>query len=348
MTAPLILPYADIVPQFATPLAHAGTGSAILGRATLGRDAWIGPLVLIRADGHVVRAGDDFHIGARSTLHIAHEIFADLIGDRVAIGEDSCVHACTVGDDVVIGDRVVVLDGAVIENNTVLESGTAVFPGKRLAGGFVYAGAPARAVRPVAQGEIAERRAAIIKARDNRMDAPAPLHAPAPGSDIHPTVFIAETATVRGKIRAAANTSVWFSNQLDAGPGEIAIGLRTNIQDNTTIRCSTAQGMRIGQDSTVGHNVTIEDCIIGDRCLIGIGSTVTRGTIVQDRVLLAACAVTEPGQVLESGFMYAGNPARRMSALDAAKIAMIDTVIGHYCQYAQDFKAAQEALKAAS
>lgn len=343
---PLILPYADIVPHFATPLAHAGTGSAILGRVTLGRDAWIGPLVLIRADGHVVRAGDDFHIGARSTLHIAHEVFADLIGDRVAIGENSCVHACAVGDDVVIGDNVVVLDGAVIENNTVLENGTTVFPGKRIPGGHVYAGSPAKAVRPVNPGEISERRGSIIKARGNKKDAPAPVHAIAPDSDIHPSVFISNTATVRGTIRAAANTSIWFSNQFDAGPGEIVIGLRTNIQDNTSIRCSTPQGMRIGADSTVGHNVMIEDCTIGEKCLIGIGSTVSGGTVVQDRVLLAASAVTEPGQVLESGFLYAGNPARKLSALDAGKLALIDAVIGQYCEYAQDFKAAQEALKA--
>jgi len=342
---PLILPYATTRPEFATPLAYAGTGSAILGRVTVGRNAWIGPLVLIRADGHVVRVGDDFHIGARSTLHIAHEIFADLIGDRVAIGENSCVHACTVGDDVVIGDNVVVLDGAVVESNAVLESGTTVFPGKRIPGGYVYAGAPAKPVRAIEPGEIAARRAKIVKARDNKMDAPSPVRMPAPGSDIHPTVFIADTATVRGKIRAAANTSIWFSNQFDAGPGEISIGLRTNIQDNTSIRCTTTQGMRIGQDSTVGHNVTIEDCTIGDGCLIGIGSTVRQGTVVQDRVLLAASAVTEPGQVLESGFLYAGNPARKLGALDTGKLALIDTVIGHYCQYAQDFKAAQEALK---
>jgi carbonic anhydrase/acetyltransferase-like protein (isoleucine patch superfamily) len=342
---PLVLPYAHIRPEFVSPLAHAGTGSAILGRVTLGREAWLGPLVLIRADGHVVRAGDEFHIGARSTLHIAHEVFADLIGDRVAIGENSCVHACTVGDDVVIGDNVVVLDGAVIENNTVLESGTTVFPGKRIPGGYVYSGAPAKPIRPVARGEIAERRAKIIGTRDNRVNAPAPVHALAGESDVHQTVFIADTATVRGKIRAAANASIWFSNQLDAGPGEIVIGLRTNIQDNTSIRCTTAKGMKIGADSTVGHNVTIEDCTIGDKCLIGIGSTVRQGSVVQDRVLLAASAVTEPGQILESGFLYAGNPARKLSALDESKIALIDAVIGQYCQYAQDFKAAQEALK---
>ncbi len=341
----LILPYANISPRFATPLVHAGVGSAILGRVTLGRNAWIGPRVLIRADGHDVRAGDDFHIGARSTLHIAHEMFACIIGDGVAVGENSCVHACTVGDDVVIDDGVVILDGAVVENNVVLEPGSTVFPGKRIPGGHVYAGSPAKPVRALAAGEIAERREKIVRER-NGNHMPAPVHDLAADSQVDPSVFIASTATVRGRIRAAGNSSIWFSNELDAGNGTIEIGLRTNIQDNTVIRC-TGEGMRIGRDSTVGHNVTIQDCVIGNHCLIGIGSSVAKGTVVQDRVLLAAAARTAPGQVLESGFLYAGAPARKLSALDKSKHDLIDMIIGHYCQYAQDFKAEEALLKTA-
>lgn len=346
MIAPLILPYANVTPHLATPLLHAGVGSAVLGRVTLGANAWIGPLVLIRADGHVVRAGNDLHIGARSTLHIAHEMFACLIGDRVVIGENACVHACTVGDDVVIEDGVVVLDGAVIENNVVLEPGATVFPGKRIARGHVYAGSPAKAVRALAPGEIAERREKILREREGN-HTPAPVHALASGSRIDPSVFIASTATVRGRIHAAANSSIWFSNALDAGDTTIEIGPRTNIQDNTVIRC-TDGGMRIGQDSTIGHNVTIHDSVIGNHCLIGIGSFVAKGTVVQDRVLLAAGARTEPGQLLDSGFFYAGSPARKVAPLDKGKHALIDMIIGHYCQYAQDFKAAEALVRETS
>ena len=81
------------------------------------------------------------------------------------------------------------------------------------------------------------------------------------------------------------------------------------------IRCATAQGVSIGSDSVVGHNVMLHDCVIGDRSLIGIGSTVAAGTVVGDRVLLAAASRTSPGQVLESGWMYAGNPARKLRDL---------------------------------
>jgi carbonic anhydrase/acetyltransferase-like protein (isoleucine patch superfamily) len=51
-----------------------GVGSAVLGRVTVGRNAWLGALSVMRADGHFVRVGDDFHLGPRSTLHINHEI----------------------------------------------------------------------------------------------------------------------------------------------------------------------------------------------------------------------------------------------------------------------------------
>ncbi|MBZ0138494.1 MAG: gamma carbonic anhydrase family protein, partial [Pseudorhodoplanes sp.] len=119
-----------------------------------------------------------------------------------------------------------------------------------------------------------------------------------------------------------------------------------NIQDNTVIRCTGAQGVTIGRDTTIGHNVTIHDCVIGNGALIGIGSVVAPGTIAEDRVLLAAGACTTPGQVLETGWLYAGNPAKKLAPLDSGKFALIDMIIGHYCQYAIDYKAA-EALPAA-
>jgi carbonic anhydrase/acetyltransferase-like protein (isoleucine patch superfamily) len=70
--APHILPYSGISPSFGTPPVHAGVASAVLGRVAVGRNAWLGALSVMRADGHFVRVGDDFHLGPRSTLHINH------------------------------------------------------------------------------------------------------------------------------------------------------------------------------------------------------------------------------------------------------------------------------------
>ena len=342
MTSPLILPYAGITPSFATPLAHAGEGSAILGRVTLGRHAWIGARVVLRADGHDVKAGDDFHAGARTTLHIAHDVFPCIVGDRVTVGEDACVHACTLGSNVIVGDGTVILDGAIVGDNIIFEPGSTVFPGKRIESGHVYAGSPAKIVRPLEAGEVAKRRETMLAAHKEGA-ANISASSIAASSQIDPSVFIASTARVRGTLIAAASTSVWFSNDFDAGNAAIRIGLRTNVQDNTVIRCGSG-GVTIGADTTIGHNVTMEDCTIGNHCLIGIGSHVAQGTVVEGHVLLAASARTQAGQILESGWLYAGTPAKKLSPLDKGKRDMIAIIIGHYCQYAMDYKEAEQAL----
>jgi carbonic anhydrase/acetyltransferase-like protein (isoleucine patch superfamily) len=309
----------------------------VAGRVTVGRNAWFGAMSVARADGHIVQIGDDFHLGPRSTVHIAHEIFPCIIGDRVTVGENSCVHACTVGNDIVVGDNTTILDGSVVEDQVVLEPNSLVFPGTRLAGGFLYAGMPAKPVRPLTPDEVKEY-AAAIRGRPDMTDLP-----PQPAIDrshMHASVFIAATASVAGRVVAAEGSSVFFSNVLDAGRATIEIGAQTNIQDNTVIRCS-GDGFRIGRESTIGHNVLLHDCTIGDHSLIGIGSTVAKGTVVGDRVLLAAGARTEEGQVLEDGFLYVGAPARKRVPLDAAKQKMVASTIWTYCHYSQVFKAAQ-------
>ncbi|HKY85927.1 MAG TPA: gamma carbonic anhydrase family protein [Pseudorhodoplanes sp.] len=341
--SPLILPYAGIIPSFATPPAHAGEGSAILGRVTLGRHASIGARTVLRADGHDVKAGDDFFAGARTTLHIAHEVFPCIVGDRVTVGDDCCVHACMLGSNIIVGDRTVILDGAIVGDNVIFEPGSTVFPGKRIDSGHVYAGSPAKMVRPVEAGEVAKRRDAMLAMHKDKTSAIGGS-AIAASSQVDPSVFIASTARVRGIVNAAAGSSIWFSNDFNAGFAAISLGLRTNVQDNTVIR-ATSTGVTIGAGTTVGHNVTMEDCVVGEHCLIGIGSFVAQGTVVEDHVLLAASARTEPGQVLESGWLYAGTPAKKLAPLDTGKREMIPIIIAHYCQYAADYKAAEQALR---
>jgi carbonic anhydrase/acetyltransferase-like protein (isoleucine patch superfamily) len=246
------------------------------------------------------------------------------------------------GSNIIVGDRTVILDGAIIGDNVIFEPGSTVFPGKRIDGGHVYAGSPAKMVRPVEAGEVAKRRDAMLAAHKDKTTIGG--SSIAASSQIDPSVFIASTARVRGRVIAAAGTSIWFSNDFDVGEAGVSIGLRTNVQDNTVIRASS-RGVVIGADTTVGHNVTIEDSSIGNHCLIGIGSFVARDTVVEDHVLLAASARTEPGQVLESGWLYAGTPAKKLAPLDQGKREMIPIIITHYCQYAADYKAAEEALK---
>jgi carbonic anhydrase/acetyltransferase-like protein (isoleucine patch superfamily) len=339
----MILPNEGIEPEFASPLARAGIGTSVLGRVTLGRHAWLGDYSVVRADGHFVKAGDDLHLGPRSTLHIAHGIFPCIVGDRLTVGRNACVHACTVGNDVVVGDNCTILDGSTTGDNVVFEKGSTVYPGKVVPGGYLYAGSPAKPVRALAPGEAERWRARMIDAHAKLSASGQPCQRPSAAAQIDTSVFIARTATVMGRIEAAASASIFFSNIIDAGRATIALGARTNIQDNTVIRCR-GKGVRIGADTTIGHNVTIHDCIIGNGSLIGIGSTVSPGTVIEDDVLLAANAKTESGQVLTGGKLWAGDPARAIAPLDEGKRALIAIIIPHYVAYAAAYKSAQEQL----
>lgn len=353
LTSPFILPYAEILPEIGSPPAHAGAGSAVLGRATLGNNPWLGELSVVRADGHFVRAGDDLHLGQRSTLHIAHDIFPCIVGHRVAIGRNCCVHACTVGNGVTISDGCIILDGSVIEDNVVFEASSAVFPGKKIESGFLYGGSPAKRIRALEPDEAVAWRERVIQGNVEKESSALDhvelgRHRLPLGAEIDSSVFVAATASLNGHIVAGENSSIWFSNEFDAAAGAITIGQRSNIQDNTIIRCSTTQGVVIGNETTIGHNVTIHDCVIGGRSLIGIGSLIAAGTVIDDNVLLAANSKTSAGQVLESGWLWGGNPARPISRLDQNKMNMIAAISVHYVHYATQYKASQKRLDMAN
>lgn len=333
--APLILPYAGTTPSFASPVVHAGEGAAVLGRATLGKAAWLGARSVIRADGHYVKIGDDFRLGAGSTVHIAHDFLPTEIGSGVTVGNNSVVHACTVGDNVHIGNDVVILDGSKVATNCAIADGSILFPRTELEGGWLYEGMPAKPVRRLEKGELEHLHAASRAAGDISPDSALSAAETPAGA-----IFVAASARLSGSIETKGDNGIWFGCDLEAGSHVITVGKNTNIQDNSVLRCEGAD-IVIGADSTIGHNVTMTDCTVGDRSLVGIGAVVAPGTKIGNDVLLAAGARTDPGQVLEDDSFYAGRPARRMAPLDERKRSLIALTWPTYCDYARRFEVEQ-------
>lgn len=312
-----------------------------MGRVEIGSDALIGPEAVIRGDGHFVRIGDDFAIGEASTVHIAHSVLPAIIGDGVSVGRNAVVHACTVGDNCVIEDDVVVLDGSLVGNNVVIEKGSTVFPRSNLEEGFLYAGSPAKAIGRITD-EVRKPRAARIREEiaalmEGSSDAGGEAHA----DGVREALFVARGVRFKGRVDLAPRSSVFFACHLEAERGAILVGENTNIQDNTRIFCD-GDGVEIGADTTLGHNVRMRDCRVGARALIGIGAFIDRGTVVEDEVMVAAGATTVPGQRLERGWVWGGRPARQLSKLDDAKRQMMLGIIEHYCGYAETYRRIQE------
>ncbi|ACL55773.1 gamma carbonic anhydrase family protein [Methylobacterium nodulans] len=338
MTPDLLLPYAGTEPVFATPPLWCGRGSTVIGRASLGAEAWLGDDTVIRGDGHDIIAGDRLRLGPRATLHIAQDKYPCILGDHVTVGRNAVVHACTIGDDCVIEADCVVLDGSVVEDGVLIEAGSIVYPRSTLAAGFAYAGSPAEPTRRLAPGELAARAARLL---GESPAAPAPLLEAGEARDA--TVFVARTARLRGPVDLAPGVSVFFACDLAAEAGPIAIGPNVNVQDNSVLR-TEGSGLVIERDTTLGHNVRVADGQIGPRSLIGIGAVLAPGTVVGEDVLVAAGAWTEPGQVLESGWLWGGRPARRLGPLDAGKREMMRRIVQQYAGYGRTYRKAQAAL----
>lgn len=334
---PFLLPYDGVSPRFASAPAHAGAGAAVLGRATLGKSAWLGARSVIRADGHYVEIGDDFHLGARATVHIAHAVLPTHIGSGVTAGVNSVIHACDVGDRCHIGRNVVILDGSIVAAECALADGSIVFPRSVLESGWLYSGSPAKAIRRLLDRELDKLHALSRAAADDHVDE-APW---TPHNELSGPLFVACSARLKGRIETGGENGIWFGCDLDAGELEICVGRNSNIQDNTIIRAHSRPAI-IGHELTIGHNVSMEDCAVGDRSLIGIGAVVASGTIVGNDVLLAAGARTLEGQVLDDGGFYGGAPARQLGPLDEKKRSIIALTWPTYCEYAISFRSVQD------
>ncbi len=135
-------------------------------------------------------------------------------------------------------------------------------------------------------------------------------------------VFIDPTAVVIGDVTIGENSSLWPYTIARGDMHRIRIGARTSIQDSSVLHITHASHFNpaghpliIGDDVTVGHSVNLHGCTIGNRVLIGIGSTVLDGAFVEDEVILGAGSLVPPGKRLESGFLYVGSPCKQARAL---------------------------------
>ncbi len=151
------------------------------------------------------------------------------------------------------------------------------------------------------------------------------------------SAYIDESAIVIGDVEIGENSSVWPLTAIRGDINRIRIGDKSNIQDGSVLHV-THRGefspdgaeLHIGNRVTVGHKVLLHGCRVGNRCLIGMGSIIMDNAIVEDRVMVGSGSLVAPGKILESGYLYLGNPARQKRALTEREIEYLDYVAGHY------------------
>jgi len=157
---------------------------------------------------------------------------------------------------------------------------------------------------------------------------------PAIGDDC----FIAENATIVGDVVLGERCSVWFNAVIRGDVNSIRIGNSTNVQDGAVIHCTyrTAPTV-IGSHVNIGHNALVHGCTLQDRVLVGMGAIVMDHAQVQQYVIIAAGAVVLENTVCESGYLYAGVPARKVKPLTDEQRRLLDELPERYVMYSNWF-----------
>ena len=150
-------------------------------------------------------------------------------------------------------------------------------------------------------------------------------------------VFIDDTALVLGDVSIGKDSSIWPLTVVRGDVNKIRIGNCTNIQDNSVVHVThphtdipDGYAVSVGNNVTVGHRVILHGCEVGDNCLIGMGSTVMDGAILEPYVMLGAASLVAPNKVLEGGYLWLGSPARKVRPLTEKERKWIDYSAKHY------------------
>ncbi len=155
---------------------------------------------------------------------------------------------------------------------------------------------------------------------------------------IHPSVFLAEGAQIIGDVEIGEQSSVWFNAVIRGDVNYIRIGSRTNIQDGCILHVSRkAYPLIVGDDITVGHNVTLHACDVGSRCLIGMGATVMDGTKVGEDSIIGAGALVTARTIIPPRSLVLGSPAKVKRELTDDEVQSIQESADHYIEDVKNY-----------
>lgn len=158
----LILPVHGVLPHIG-PNCFIADNATLVGDVVLGADCTVWFNAVVRGDVHRIRIGERTNIQDGAVLHCTYQKAPLAIGSRVSIGHRALVHGCTVEDDVLIGMGAIVMDHAVVGAGCIIAAGAVVLENTVCEPGYLYAGVPARKIKPVSE----QQRANLTRTADN-------------------------------------------------------------------------------------------------------------------------------------------------------------------------------------
>jgi carbonic anhydrase/acetyltransferase-like protein (isoleucine patch superfamily) len=155
--------------------------------------------------------------------------------------------------------------------------------------------------------------------------------------ETHPDSWVAPNATLIGKVRLQAGASVWFGAVLRGDNELIDIGENSNVQDGTVMHTDTGIPLTIGRNVTIGHNVMLHGCSVGDCSLIGINAVILNGAKIGKYCIIGANSLIAEGKEIPDGSLVMGSPGKVVRELTDAQKQMLEASAAHYVQNAQRY-----------
>jgi carbonic anhydrase/acetyltransferase-like protein (isoleucine patch superfamily) len=147
--------------------------------------------------------------------------------------------------------------------------------------------------------------------------------------------WLADNATITGDVRMGKNCSVWFQSVIRGDVNSIRIGDWVNIQDGAVLHCTFEKAdLQIGNHVSIGHRAIVHGCDVADEVLIGMGAIVMDHAKIPSHVVIGAGSTVLEGMELESGFIYAGTPARKIKEMEEEQLQyLIERTAKNYHEY---------------
>ena len=141
---------------------------------------------------------------------------------------------------------------------------------------------------------------------------------------VHPTAFIAPTATLVGDVTVEAHASIWYGAVLRADFGAIVVREGANVQDGSVLHGGDDPVTEVGRGATIGHLCVVHGAVIGAEALIGNGATVQDGARIGARCLVGAGSLVTPNTIVGDGLLVLGSPAVVRGPLTPGATSWVD------------------------
>src|SRR5688572_19282239 len=159
------------------------------------------------------------------------------------------------------------------------------------------------------------------------------------------SAWVADSATVLGRVELADDASVWYGAVVRGDNDRIVIGRGSNVQENSVLHTDAGIGLTIGDNVTIGHQVMLHGCTIGDGSMIGIQAVVLNGARIGRNCLIGAGALVTENKEFPDGSLIMGSPARVVRQLEPAQIERLLWSARHYVEQARRHRTTAQRIK---